>query len=138
MAAARPRRRTSTSAQPTPKIVFSGTAIAAIRTDSQSALIAAGVVIQLQAVAKPCSNVRPNTTPTGSTSINPRYRSATVRSDTRARRLLINSAADPTDQDEHHQRQHQQHERERGGGPRGVALDIGIDHDAGDLHLARD
>ncbi len=48
---ARPRvlLRTSTSAQPTPKIVFSGTAIAAIRTVSQKALTAAGVVTQPQA-----------------------------------------------------------------------------------------
>ena len=37
--------------------MFSGTAIAAIITDSQNALIAAGVVIQLQAVPNPCSNV---------------------------------------------------------------------------------
>ena len=43
----RPRAldRISTIAVPTPKIVFSGTAIAAISTDSQNALIAAGVVM---------------------------------------------------------------------------------------------
>ena len=66
--AARPRRRTSTSAQPTPKIVFSGTAIAAISSDSHSALIAAGVVIQSQATVQPCWKVLKNTTPTGSSS----------------------------------------------------------------------
>jgi hypothetical protein len=53
-------------------MVFSGTAIAAIRTLSDNALIAAGVVIQLQATPKPCSKVRPNTTPTGSSNISAR------------------------------------------------------------------
>lgn len=53
-AAARPRRRTSMSAQPTPKTVFSGTAITAMSSDSHNALIAAGVVIHAQATPKPC------------------------------------------------------------------------------------
>jgi hypothetical protein len=57
--------RASTSAAPTPKIVFSGTAIAAINRDSHSALIAAGVVMNDQAVPIPCSKVRQKTTPTG-------------------------------------------------------------------------
>ena len=58
--------RASTIAQPTPKIVFSGTAITAISTDSQNALTAAGVVMNAQAVPMPCSNVRPNTIASGS------------------------------------------------------------------------
>ncbi len=56
----RPRAllRASTRALPTPKMTLSGTAMTAMSTDSHSALIAAGVVIQFQAVVKPCSKVR--------------------------------------------------------------------------------
>ena len=54
----RKRPRTSTSAVMIPKIVFSGTAIAAISIVSQNALIAAGVVIESQTAPTPCSNVR--------------------------------------------------------------------------------
>ena len=50
--------RTRTIAAPTPKIALSGTAIAASRSVSHSALIAAGVVMNDHAVPNPCSNVR--------------------------------------------------------------------------------
>ena len=80
-AAIRPRRRTITSAHAMPKIVLSGTATAAISSDSDSALIAAGVVIQPQATPKPCSKVLKKTTTTGRISSASRYSSATVRND---------------------------------------------------------
>ena len=58
--------RTRTMAAATPKIVLSGTAIAARRIVSQNALTAAGVFMNDQAVPTPCSNVRQNTSATGS------------------------------------------------------------------------
>jgi hypothetical protein len=61
----RQRRRTSASARPTPKIVFSGTAIATIVHVSQNACCAAGVVTASHAGASPCSNVRAKTIATG-------------------------------------------------------------------------
>ena len=84
--------RTSTSAQPTPKTVLRGTAIAAISSVSQKALIAAGVVTHDQAVAIPCSKVLMNTTPSGSTSRSVRYVSAITRSDSVVGRLMRNCA----------------------------------------------
>ena len=54
----RKRPRTSTSAVSTPKIVFSGTAIAAISSVSQNALIAAGVVTDSITAPRPGSSVR--------------------------------------------------------------------------------
>ena len=61
----RPRRRTMMSAVPIPKIVLRGTAMIAMRIDSHSALIAAGVVIQPHASANPCAKVFTNMTTTG-------------------------------------------------------------------------
>src|SRR5436305_10991844 len=135
----RPRAllRTSTSAAPTPNIVFSGTAMAATVTDSQKALTAAGVVIQPQAVPRPCSKVRANTTTSGSSSNRPRYRSATVRRDSLARRLTSISRSPPPQQEQHDERDQQKHDRQRGRGLGRVALDVGEDDDARDLHLAR-
>ena len=43
---------------PIPKIVFSGTAIATISSDSQNACSAFGAVTALHTGARPCSNVR--------------------------------------------------------------------------------
>ena len=51
-----------------PKIVFAGTAIRAIRIVIRSACRASGVVTASQAAAKPSSNVRQKTIPTGSAS----------------------------------------------------------------------
>ena len=50
--------RTIRSAQQTPKIVLSGTAISATSTVSQSACTASGEVIASQAASNPCSNAR--------------------------------------------------------------------------------
>ncbi len=50
--------RTRTSAQSTPKIVFSGTAIATISSVSQKACWASGVVIDSQNALTPCSKAR--------------------------------------------------------------------------------
>src|SRR5947209_4730136 len=115
--------RTIASAQPTPKIVLSGTAIAAISSVSHSALIAAGVVIQPQAMPIPCSNVLNSTTPSGSSRISARYSSATVRSDSVAGRLMRTARPQSPDQRQHQQGHQQQHDRERGGGLRRVVLD---------------
>ena len=52
------RPRASDSAQRTPKIVLSGTAIGVTMIVSQKAEIAAGVVIDSQNAPKPSSNVR--------------------------------------------------------------------------------
>src|SRR5437763_10875588 len=136
----RPRAlpRTSASAEPTPKIVLSGTAIAAISSVSQNALTAAGVVIHPHATPNPCSNVRASTTPSGSSSSTPRYSSATPRSDSVAGRLMRTARPQAPDQRQHQQRDHQQHDRQRGRGLRGVVLDVGEDHDARDLRLAGD
>src|SRR5205807_6455674 len=130
--------RTRTSAQPTPKIVLSGTAIAAISSVSQNALTAAGVVIHPHATPNPCSNVLANTTPSGSSSSTPRYSSATVRSDRVAGRLMRTARPRPSDQQQHQQRHHEQYHRQRRGGLRGVVLDVREDDDARDLHLPRD
>ena len=61
----RRKRRTIASAQRTPKTVFSGTAIMVIRTESQSACSASGVVTDAHASAAPASNARQNTSATG-------------------------------------------------------------------------
>src|SRR5882757_4577800 len=125
--------RTSTSAVPTPKIVFSGTAIAAISNVSQKALTAAGVVIQPHAAPKPCSNVRKNTTPSGSSSNTPRYSRATVRNERVAGRLMRTATPQATDHEQHQQRDHQQQHRQRRRRLRRIVLDVGEDHDARDL-----
>src|SRR5205807_5207550 len=130
--------RTSTSAQPTPKIVLSGTAIAAISSVSQNALTAAGVLIHPHATPNPCSKVLANTTPSGSSSRTVRYSSATVRNDSVAGRLMRTARPQPADQEQHQQRDHQQHHRERCRRLRRVVLDVGEDDDARDLHLPRD
>ena len=52
-----------------PKIVFSGTAIAAIFSVSQNAWRASGVVTASHAGPMPCSNVRQKTSPTGTSRI---------------------------------------------------------------------
>ncbi len=61
----RQRPRTSASARPTPKTVFSGTAIATIMQVSQNACWASGVVTASKAAPTPCSNVRKKTIATG-------------------------------------------------------------------------
>jgi hypothetical protein len=50
--------RTRTSAHATPKIVFRGTAMSAIRSVSQSACRKSGSVIALQTGSRPCWKVR--------------------------------------------------------------------------------
>src|SRR5437588_1623995 len=111
----RPRAlpRASTSAQPTPKIVLSGTAIAAIRTVNQNALTAAGVVIQSQAWLMPCSNVRMNTTPSGRRRSTPRYRSAAPRRERVAGRLSRTATPQPAKGEQDEQRDDEQHNRQR-------------------------
>src|SRR5579884_3910270 len=133
-----PLPRTSTSAQPTPKIVLSGTAIAATSTVSQKALIAAGVVIQPHATPAPCSNVRPNTTARGSSRSSVRYSSATARRESVVRRLMGNATPQAPGEHQDHQRNREQDHGQRGRRLRGVVLDVGEDHDAGDLDLADD
>ncbi len=56
----------------TPKTVFSGTAISAMITVSQSAWSASGVVIAAKKSARPSSNARKTTSPTGTASSAPR------------------------------------------------------------------
>ena len=51
-----------------PKIVFSGTAMSAIRIVSQRACRKSGSVIAFQTGPRPFSNVRKKTSPTGSRS----------------------------------------------------------------------
>ena len=55
---AQKRPRSSSNAMPTPKRVFSGTAIATISSESQKACMAPGAVIELHTGARPCSKVR--------------------------------------------------------------------------------
>src|ERR1700735_5236798 len=111
----RPRtfERASSSAAPTPKIVFSGTAISAITNDSQNALTAAGVVAQFHAVANPCSNVRAKIAPIGISSSTSRYRSATARSDSLDRWLSSTASPPPAQAEQHQERDQQQHDRQR-------------------------
>ena len=97
-----------------PNTVLSGTAISAMRSDSDRALTAAGVVIQPQATPKPCSNVLKKTTTTGRMSSANRYSSAIVRSDSLARRLMSNAASQSADEHEYKQGEHDQHQRQRG------------------------
>src|ERR1700729_1141795 len=130
--------RARTIAAPTPKIVLSGTAMTASITVNQNALTAAGVVMYDQAVPIPCSNVRQNTRPTGSRSSSPRYASATNRSDRVERRLTIHSGSHPSQAEQHQQGDQHEHNRQRRRRLLGAALDVGVDHDRGDLHLARD
>ena len=56
----------------TPKTTFSGTTIATMISDSESAEIAAGVVICSQKATRPSSNVRTRIIPIGTSSSTPR------------------------------------------------------------------
>ena len=65
-------RRTSASAQRTPKIVFAGTTISTMRTESQSAWRKLGAVSASHTGEKPFWNVRQKTNPTGRARSRPR------------------------------------------------------------------
>src|SRR5262245_44090183 len=133
----RKRWRTMTSAHRTPKTVFNGTAMSAIRIVSQRAWRNSGSVTAFQKGEKPCSNVLKKTSPTGSTSRSDRYASAANRRPYLAF-MLRSPAAEQVDRQQGQERKAEQHDGDCRGGCRPVTLDVGEDLHRGDLCVERD
>src|SRR6266540_3607969 len=131
--------RTSSSATPTPKIALSSTD----QNDTMAVILKActteGSASASRTGLRPFANVRQNTRPTGSTSRNSRYVTATRRSMILGETLA--TAGPPSLQDvegdQHDQRDDEQHGRHRGGAGRVVGLDLAEDVDRGHLGLER-
>src|SRR6266516_6851717 len=120
-----------------PKIVFAGTAIAAMISVSFRACSASGVVTASHAGPKPCSNVRYKIKPTGATRRTPTY-----ASDANRRTYLPivprGAPAQPPDQQQHAEGDAEQHDRHGRGARRIAALDPPQDVHRGHLGPKRD
>ena len=138
----RKRPRTSASAAITPKIVFSGTAIAATSIVSQNAWIAAGVVIESQTGAdavleravedQPDRHEQQQRQVAERDDAQPDPRCAAQRSCAATTRPSARIASSTTSESS------EQHDRHRGRARRVVALDLLEDEDRRDLRLERD
>src|SRR5258707_6119581 len=135
--AAGKRRRTIASAQTTPKIAFSGTAITAMISVSLNACTVLGSLSVFQSVPAPLSNARTQTIVSGPSRTASRYPSA--RNRRTYLRTLVPRCEEAQAADREQQREgDEEHHHGDGGRARLVAaLDVQEDEHGGDLGLER-